>query len=97
VIFNQVAPEVGFGGTTVVAPFAVVPGDSTLSYEVRPLTQSDKAWVAREPLTSHNTDIQVEVLRVSNSGPDELMRYISFCGQGGAGAQNSGCNDIPPL
>ena len=38
-----------------------------------------------------------QVLRVSNSGPDELMKYISFCGQGGAGAQTDGCADIVPL
>jgi len=30
----KVTPAAGFGGTTVVAPYAVVPSDSTLTYEV---------------------------------------------------------------
>lgn len=30
----KVTPAAGFGGTTVVAPYAVVPGDSTLTYEI---------------------------------------------------------------
>lgn len=40
---------------------------------------------------------EVEILRVSNSGPDELMKYISQCGMGGAGATDTGCADIVPM
>jgi len=64
--------SLGFGSSTVMAPYGIVPANAQLTYEV-------------------------EVLRVSNSGPDELMKYINKCGQGGAGAQESGCKDIVPM
>mmetsp|Transcript_32594 Transcript_32594/g.45227 ORF Transcript_32594/g.45227 Transcript_32594/m.45227 type:complete len:249 (-) Transcript_32594:181-927(-) len=51
---------------------------------------------ARVPANSELT-YKIEVLRVSNSGPDDLMRYINLCGAGGAGEQESGCKDIVPL
>jgi len=43
-----------------------------------------------------NSDLtyEVEILRVSNSGPDELMKFINFCGQGGQSQQEKGCRDI---
>ena len=36
---------------------------------------------------------EVELLRVSSS-PDELFKDVAFCGVGGAGAQNAGCDAI---
>eukprot|EP00879_Flechtneria_rotunda_P022549 GHRR01023805.1.p1 GENE.GHRR01023805.1~~GHRR01023805.1.p1 ORF type:complete len:119 (+),score=24.53 GHRR01023805.1:145-501(+) len=38
----------------------------------------------------------VELLRVSARGPDELMQGISLCGAGGAGASTDGCSNIKP-
>jgi hypothetical protein len=64
-----VAPSKGFGGQVVGAPYAVVPVNSTLLYEV-------------------------ELLRLSNRGPDELTRGISRCGAGGASASSEACNTI---
>jgi len=40
---------------------------------------------------------EVEVLRLSRDGPDALMRGIAKCGQGGAGAQETGCTEISPM
>ena len=40
---------------------------------------------------------EVELLRLSSTGPDELMKGVSQCGLGGAGAQFDGCADIVPL
>mmetsp|Transcript_45675 Transcript_45675/g.145483 ORF Transcript_45675/g.145483 Transcript_45675/m.145483 type:complete len:223 (+) Transcript_45675:366-1034(+) len=40
---------------------------------------------------------EVEVLRVSNEGPDVLVKGIAFCGKGGAGEQADGCGDIEPM
>ena len=37
---------------------------------------------------------EIELLRVSTTGPDELFKGISQCGVGGAGAQSAGCADI---
>lgn len=68
----EVPAELGFGSQSVAGPYAVVPGGSTLLYEV-------------------------EVLRLSRDGPDALVRGIAKCGQGGAGAQETGCADIVPL
>ncbi len=53
----------------VLAPYAVVPGGSSLVYEV-------------------------ELLRLSAVGPDQLTAGISKCGQGGAGQQSGNCADI---
>ncbi|KAK3267706.1 hypothetical protein CYMTET_23755 [Cymbomonas tetramitiformis] len=39
---------------------------------------------------------EIEVLRISNNGPDSLMVGISNCGLGGANQQDSGCRDIVP-
>lgn len=38
----------------------------------------------------------VRLLRLSASGPDELMKGVSQCGIGGAGAQSAGCGAIEP-
>lgn len=39
----------------------------------------------------------IEVLRLSRTGPNDLMKGIVQCGQGGAGAQLAGCAGIRPL
>lgn len=38
----------------------------------------------------------IELLRVSSLGPDELFKGIAQCGVGGAGAQSAGCADVSP-
>lgn len=53
----------------VLAPYAVVPGGSSLVYEV-------------------------ELVRLSAVGPDQLTAGISKCGQGGAGQQSENCANI---
>lgn len=65
----EVPSAQGFGSQTVLGPYAVIPGDSTLRYEV-------------------------ELIRLSRSGPDNLTNGIARCGQGGAGQQASGCDSI---
>eukprot|EP00242_Pyramimonas_sp_CCMP2087_P017665 CAMPEP_0198210266 /NCGR_PEP_ID=MMETSP1445-20131203/19997_1 /TAXON_ID=36898 /ORGANISM="Pyramimonas sp., Strain CCMP2087" /LENGTH=172 /DNA_ID=CAMNT_0043884285 /DNA_START=347 /DNA_END=865 /DNA_ORIENTATION=+ len=67
----KVPAELGFGSSSVSAPYAQVSKNADLTYEV-------------------------EVLRVSNSGPDDLMKFINFCGQGGMSQQEKGCRDISP-
>lgn len=37
---------------------------------------------------------EIELLRVSTTGPDALFQGIAQCGIGGAGAQSAGCADI---
>jgi len=64
----SVPPELGFR-STVLAPYAVVPGGAALQYEV-------------------------ELLRLSARGPDELTKGVERCGQGGAGAQTEKCGEI---
>ena len=64
-----VPPELGFGGQAVLGPYAVIPANSTLRYEV-------------------------ELVRLSRSGPDNLTSGISRCGAGGAGQQSEGCGRI---
>lgn len=64
-----VPPQLGFGSQTVLAPYAVVPANSTLRYEV-------------------------QLLRLSRTGPDNLTAGIVQCGQGGAGQQTAGCGKI---
>lgn len=64
-----VPPEKGFGDQVVGAPYALVPPNSTLRYEV-------------------------ELLRLSTRGPDELTRGISRCGAGGASASSEACESI---
>ncbi len=39
---------------------------------------------------------QIEVLRLSTTGPDALLAGIAQCGIGGAAAQNAGCDAIEP-
>lgn len=65
----RVPAELGFGSSTVLAPYAVVPGGSSLVYEV-------------------------ELVRLSAVGPDQLTAGISKCGQGGAGQQSENCANI---
>ncbi|KAG2428157.1 hypothetical protein HXX76_011837 [Chlamydomonas incerta] len=67
----RVPPELGFGGTAVGAPYAIVPAGSTLVYEV-------------------------ELLRLSAVGPDQLTKGIAKCGSGGAGQQDENCAAISP-
>ena len=64
-----VQPEKGFGGQLVGAPYAVVPPNSVLRYEI-------------------------ELLRLSTKGPDELTRGIARCGTGGASASSEACKAI---
>ncbi|GAX85884.1 hypothetical protein CEUSTIGMA_g13300.t1 [Chlamydomonas eustigma] len=66
-----VSPQLGFGSVTVGAPYAVVPANSTLRYEV-------------------------ELIRISTRGPDELTQGIIKCGAGGAGASSENCEAIEP-
>mmetsp|Transcript_27808 Transcript_27808/g.33749 ORF Transcript_27808/g.33749 Transcript_27808/m.33749 type:complete len:296 (-) Transcript_27808:48-935(-) len=70
--YIRVPPSLGFGSSALVGPYAAIPADSQLEYEI-------------------------EVLRVSNLGPDALMKDIANCGVGGAGAADSGCEDIVPM
>uniref|UniRef100_A0A7R9V545 peptidylprolyl isomerase n=1 Tax=Chlamydomonas euryale TaxID=1486919 RepID=A0A7R9V545_9CHLO len=64
-----VPSELGFRGATVGAPYALVPGGSSLRYEV-------------------------ELLRLSARGPDELTTGISQCGTGGASESVAACSKI---
>ncbi|GLI65258.1 hypothetical protein VaNZ11_008747 [Volvox africanus] len=65
----RVPPALGFGSQTVLAPYGVVPANSTLLYEV-------------------------ELLRLSAVGPDQLTKGISKCGAGGANQQAENCANI---
>lgn len=66
-----VPPELGFGGTPVLAPYGVIPANSTLKYEV-------------------------ELLRLSARGPDELTKGIDRCGTGGMSETAEKCRLITP-
>lgn len=65
----SVPPELGFGSSAVRSPYALVPGDSTLTYEVT-------------------------VLRLSDTGPDNLFKKVAGCGLGGANTMTNGCDAI---
>ena len=39
---------------------------------------------------------EIQLLRLSNSGPDALLDGIAQCGVGGAAAQAAGCDAIEP-
>ncbi|GIM03974.1 hypothetical protein Vretimale_8615 [Volvox reticuliferus] len=65
----RVPPALGFGSQTVLAPYSVVPANSTLLYEV-------------------------ELLRLSAVGPDQLTKGISKCGAGGANQQAENCANV---
>eukprot|EP00775_Hariotina_reticulata_P004551 gene4551-4803_t len=66
-----VPPEGGFGSSPVLAPYAPVPANATLRYDI-------------------------ELLRVSARGPDEMFKGISSCSAGGDSARTDGCADITP-
>eukprot|EP00877_Chromochloris_zofingiensis_P008053 jgi/Chrzof1/3500/Cz12g27210.t1 len=66
-----IPPELGFGNMAVAAPYALLPGGSSIQYDV-------------------------ELIRLSTRGPDELMKGISRCGQGGGGETADNCASIQP-
>ncbi|EFJ43780.1 hypothetical protein VOLCADRAFT_106730 [Volvox carteri f. nagariensis] len=65
----RVPAALGFGNQTVLAPYAVVPANSTMLYEV-------------------------EMIRISAVGPDQLTKGISKCGAGGANQQSENCANV---
>lgn len=66
-----VPPQLGFGTAPALAPFAALPGGSTLRYEL-------------------------ELVRLSRSGPDALVHGVSQCGGGFVNERTRGCADIEP-
>ncbi|KAF6257472.1 hypothetical protein COO60DRAFT_1229303 [Scenedesmus sp. NREL 46B-D3] len=66
-----VPPQLGFGRAAVLAPYAGVPANSVLRYDV-------------------------ELVRVSARGPDEMMKGISQCSAGGASASADNCAAVEP-
>lgn len=66
-----VPPEIGFGSNTVLAPYAIIPGGSTLRYDI-------------------------ELIRLSARGPDELTKGIERCGTGGLSETADKCRQITP-
>eukprot|EP00798_Chlamydomonas_sp_ICE-L_P008972 gene8972-16106_t len=66
-----VPAELGFGDGSVGAPYAVVPPNATLKYEI-------------------------QLIRLSNRGPDELTTGIVKCGAGGMSETAEMCTGIEP-